>query len=129
MYIQEDRAKLEKYIKEFADSDSNGIWITTQLVEASLDIDFDELHTENSTLDSLFQRFGRCYRSREYEENSPNIFIYTEKATGIGSIYDKDIVEKGLELLKNCMNGKKCFKMKEKHKVQMVKILYILKKV
>lgn len=124
MYIQEDRAKLEKYIKEFADSDSNGIWITTQLVEASLDIDFDELHTENSTLDSLFQRFGRCYRSREYEENSPNIFIYTEKATGIGSIYDKDIVEKGLELLKNCMNGKKYFKMKEKHKVQMVKILY-----
>ena len=59
MYIQEDRAKLEKYIKEFADSDSNGIWITTQLVEASLDIDFDELHTENSTLDSLFQRFGK----------------------------------------------------------------------
>lgn len=54
MYIQEDRAKLEKYIKEFANSDRNGIWITTQLVEASLDIDFDELHTENSTLDSLF---------------------------------------------------------------------------
>lgn len=124
MYIQEDRAKLEKYIKEFADSDSNGIWITTQLVEASLDIDFDELHTENSTLDSLFQRFGRCYRSREYEKNSPNIFIYIEKATGIGSIYDKEIVEKGLEILKNHMNGKECFKMKEKHKVQMVEILY-----
>ncbi|HBF6540846.1 TPA: CRISPR-associated helicase Cas3', partial [Clostridioides difficile] len=124
MYIQEDRAKLEKYIKEFADSDSNGIWITTQLVEASLDIDFDELHTENSTLDSLFQRFGRCYRSREYEENSPNIFIYTEKATGIGSIYDKDIVEKGLELLKTFINGKECVKMKEKYKVEMVKILY-----
>lgn len=124
MYIQEDRAKIEKYIKEFADSDSNGIWITTQLVEASLDIDFDELHTENSTLDSLFQRFGRCYRSREYEKNSPNIFIYIEKATGIGSIYDKEIVEKGLEILKNYMNGKECFKMKEKHKVQMVEILY-----
>lgn len=124
MYIQEDRAKLEKYIKEFANSDRNGIWITTQLVEASLDIDFDELHTENSTLDSLFQRFGRCYRSREYEENSPNIFIYTEKATGIGSIYDKDIVEKGLELLKTFINGKECVKMKEKYKVEMVKILY-----
>ncbi|EQE83808.1 UNVERIFIED_CONTAM: CRISPR-associated helicase/endonuclease Cas3 [Clostridioides difficile] len=124
MYIQEDRAKLEKYIKEFANSDRNGIWITTQLVEASLDIDFDELHTENSTLDSLFQRFGRCYRSRGYEENSPNIFIYTEKATGIGSIYDKDIVEKGLELLKTFINGKECVKMKEKYKVEMVKILY-----
>ncbi|HBG5343725.1 TPA: CRISPR-associated helicase Cas3' [Clostridioides difficile] len=124
MYIQEDRAKLEKYIKEFADSDSNGIWVTTQLVEASLDIDFDELHTENSILDSLFQRFGRCYRSREYEENSPNIFIYTEKATGIGSIYDEKIVKDGLELLKVSINGKGYLKMKEKYKVEMVKILY-----
>ncbi|MGO1043532.1 CRISPR-associated helicase Cas3' [Clostridioides difficile] len=124
MYIQEDRAKLEKYIKEFADSDSNGIWVTTQLVEASLDIDFDELHTENSILDSLFQRFGRCYRSREYEENSPNIFIYTEKATGIGSIYDEKIVKNGLELLKASINGKEYLKMEEKSKVEMVKILY-----
>lgn len=124
MYIQEDRAKLEKYIKEFANSDRNGIWITTQLVEASLDIDFDELHTENSTLDSLFQRFGRCYRNREYKENSPNIFIYTEKATGIGSIYDETIVKNGLELLKAFINGKECVKMEEKYKVEMVKILY-----
>ncbi|KPI49097.1 CRISPR-associated protein Cas3 [Clostridioides difficile] len=124
MYIQEDRAKLEKYIKEFASSDKNGIWVTTQLVEASLDIDFDELHTENSTLDSLFQRFGRCYRSREYEENSPNIFIYTEKATGVGSIYDKDIVEKGLELLEAPIKNKEFFKITEDDKVKMVDRLY-----
>ncbi|MCC0673841.1 CRISPR-associated helicase Cas3' [Clostridioides sp. ES-S-0145-01] len=124
MYIQEDRAKLEKYIKEFTSSNSKGIWITTQLVEASLDIDFDELHTENSTLDSLFQRFGRCYRSREYKENSPNIFIYTEKATGIGSIYDKDIVEKGLELLKASIKNKEFFKITEDDKVEMVDKLY-----
>lgn len=124
MYIQEDRVKLEKYIKEFASSNSKGIWITTQLVEASLDIDFDELHTENSTLDSLFQRFGRCYRSREYEENSPNIFIYTEKATGIGSIYDKDIVEKGLELLEGTINDEAYFKITEDDKVKMVDKLY-----
>ncbi|NJJ35817.1 CRISPR-associated helicase Cas3' [Clostridioides difficile] len=124
MYIQEDRVKLEKYIKEFADSDSNGIWITTQLVEASLDIDFDELHTENSTLDSLFQRFGRCYRSREYEETSPNIFIYTEKVTGIGSIYDKKIIKKGLELLRGYIKNKVFFKITEDDKVEMVNKLY-----
>ena len=55
MYIQEDRSKLEHDIKEFARGNKNGIWITTQLVEASLDVDFDILHTELSTLDSLFQ--------------------------------------------------------------------------
>ena len=31
-----------------------GIWITTQIVEASLDIDFDMLYTEMSTLPTVF---------------------------------------------------------------------------
>lgn len=34
------------------------IWISTQIVEASLDIDYDYLFTELSTADSLFQRMG-----------------------------------------------------------------------
>ena len=60
------RAKLEKEIKEFSNNkEKSGVWITTQLVEASLDIDFDYLYTEMSTLDSLFQRLGRCYRKRK----------------------------------------------------------------
>ena len=64
-FEQEDRNQKERNIKEFSkQQDETGIWITTQIVEASLDIDFDILYTEMSTLDSLFQRFGRCYRSR-----------------------------------------------------------------
>lgn len=57
---------------------STGIWITTQIVEASLDVDFDYLFTEMSTLDSLFQRFGRCFRSRHYKKEEPNVYIYTK---------------------------------------------------
>ena len=41
------------------------IAITTQVVEVSLDIDFDELHTEAAPLDSLIQRFGRVNRNRQ----------------------------------------------------------------
>ena len=64
-YILRDRNEKEKQIKEFSNTEANhGIWISTQIVEASLDIDFDYLYTEMSTLDSLFQRLGRCYRSR-----------------------------------------------------------------
>ena len=71
-FEQEDRNQKERNIKEFSkQQDETGIWITTQIVEASLDIDFDILYTEMSTLDSLFQRFGRCYRSRKYEEKEP----------------------------------------------------------
>lgn len=78
----EDRNQKEKEIKEFSNNkEENGIWITTQIVEASLDIDFDILYTEMSTLDSLFQRLGRCYRSREYEEKETNVKIYTEETS------------------------------------------------
>ncbi|MGL5693137.1 MAG: CRISPR-associated helicase Cas3', partial [Peptostreptococcaceae bacterium] len=124
MYIQEDRSKLEKAIKDFANSDKNGIWITTQLVEASLDIDFDELHTEISTLDSLFQRFGRCNRAGKKSIDNPNIFIYTEEAQGIGTIYDEEIVKKGIELLKEYTKDTSYLKIKEDDKVKMVEVLY-----
>lgn len=123
MYIQEDRAKLENNIKEFAKSKNSGIWITTQLVEASLDVDFDILHTEVSTLDSLFQRFGRCNRKGLKLIDNPNIFIYKEEASGIGSIYDKDIVNKGLELLEICINEKSS-KITEDDKLEMVEKVY-----
>ncbi|CEP41821.1 CRISPR-associated helicase/endonuclease Cas3 [Paraclostridium sordellii] len=124
MYIQEDRSKLEKAIKDFASSEKNGIWITTQLVEASLDIDFDILHTEISTLDSLFQRFGRCNRAGKKSINRPNIFIYSKEAQGIGTIYDEEIVKKGIELLKEYTKGKESLKIKEDDKVKMVEVLY-----
>ena len=41
-FIQSDRSEKERNIKEFSKNrDEVGIWITTQIVEASLDIDFD----------------------------------------------------------------------------------------
>lgn len=100
-FIQSDRSEKERNIKEFSKNrDESGIWITTQIVEASLDIDFDILYTEMSTLDSLFQRLGRCYRSREYCENLPNVKIYIKDTSGVGYIYDKEIYEKSIELLR-----------------------------
>ncbi len=92
-FIKQDRIALEKEIQAFSQTDHKaGIWITTQVVEVSLDVDFDELHTELCPIDSLFQRFGRCYRKRHYQENVPNIYIYDTK-NGItnSNIYDEDI--------------------------------------
>ena len=127
MYIQEDRSKLEHDIKRFAKGNENGIWITTQLVEASLDVDFDVLHTELSTLDSLFQRFGRCNRKGEKDIKNPNVFIYTDDANGIGSIYDKDIVKNGKELLEYLIKNKGTnglLKISEDDKVSIIEKLY-----
>lgn len=101
LFIHRDRARLERKIKDFTEKEGNGVWITTQIVEASLDVDFDLLFTEFATLDSLFQRFGRCYRKREYNlQGEPNIYIFTKESSGIGSVYDKEITEKSFELLK-----------------------------
>ena len=94
-FIQADRSGKERNIKEFSKNRNEaGIWITTQIVEASLDIDFDMLYTEMSTLYSLFQRLGRCYRGREYGENTPNVKIYIKDTSGVGYIYDKKSMKK-----------------------------------
>ena len=120
-FIQTDRNEKEESIKEFSrNRDESGIWITTQIVEASLDIDFDMLYTEMSTLDSLFQRLGRCYRSREYSGNMPNVKIYIKETSGVGYIYDKEIYEKSIELLEP-YNGEI---LKEKVKIDLVDKLY-----
>ena len=120
-FEQEDRNEKEKNIKEFSkQKEESGIWITTQIVEASLDIDFDLLYTEMSTLDSLFQRLGRCYRSREYEGQEPNVRIYTKEASGIKYVYDEEINHKSIELLQEYDNQI----LEEETKIQLVDKLY-----
>ena len=73
-----------------------------------------------STLDSLFQRLGRCYRSREYCENIPNVKIYIKDTSGVGYIYDEEIYEKSIEMLRP-YNGKI---LQEKVKIDLVDKLY-----
>ncbi len=120
-FKQEDRSEKERNIKDFSKQENeSGIWITTQIVEASLDIDFDMLYTEMSTLDSLFQRFGRCYRSREYKGKEPNVKIYIEETSGVGYIYDKEIYQKSIDLLQEYSRQI----LEEKTKINLVDKLY-----
>ncbi|MBD7912067.1 CRISPR-associated helicase Cas3' [Clostridium cibarium] len=101
LFNNKDRSIKEEQIKDFTNEENkeSGIWITTQIVEASLDVDFDYLFTEMSTLDSQFQRFGRCFRKRVFTEKYPNILIHTKNVSGFGSIYDEEIFNKSIELL------------------------------
>ena len=54
------------------------IWISTQGVEASLDIDFDYLFTELSDLSSLLQRLGRCNRKGLKSVDEFNSYVYLD---------------------------------------------------
>ncbi|MDI3543559.1 MAG: CRISPR-associated endonuclease/helicase Cas3, partial [Candidatus Atribacteria bacterium] len=94
----------DKRMREHAVLDKNfiGILVATQVVEVSLDIDFDLLLTEIAPLEVLIQRMGRIYR--RYKEDGfycpmePNVYIFTEKPSGINTIYESDIISRTLSL-------------------------------
>ena len=85
-FIKKDRSKKElkilacgqTYNKDKEIDIQNSIWISTSIVEASLDIDFDYIFTELQELNSLFQRLGRCNRKGVKKVEEPNSFIYTQ---------------------------------------------------
>jgi len=85
-FTRGDRSKKEEAIKNFGrtyEDDfktldiQNGIWVSTSLVEASLDIDFDYLFTELQDLNSLLQRLGRCNRKGVKPIGETNCYVYT----------------------------------------------------
>lgn len=95
-FIKKDRMKKEEKIMEASKKDLNKmskpeIWISTSVVEASLDIDFDILITELSDLFSLFQRFGRTNRKGKKDFSNYNCYVFTELQDRADSFIDKDI--------------------------------------
>lgn len=78
-FIHRDRAVKENAICEcgVTEHEETVIWISTSLVEASLDIDFDYLFTELQDLPSLLQRMGRVNRKGKKAVTDYNCYVYT----------------------------------------------------
>lgn len=114
-FTQADRKRLEHEIKDFGQTyresedgkildKQDGIWISTSLVEVSLDIDFDYLFTELSELNALFQRMGRCNRKGVKNIDEYNCFVYCDGADvkrGKKGYIDETFYECSKEALKN----------------------------
>lgn len=121
-YIKIDRKNKEKKILKFAENsenrknNDNGIWIATQVVEASLDIDFDYLYTELSDINGLFQRFGRCNRSGKKKNIiEPNCFVFTEiNPRLIGGMIHEEIYNLSKEALLDFFKEPKIINEREK---------------
>ena len=92
-FTKKDRKEKEDAILEASKSDTAEIWVSTSVVEASLDIDFDILFTELSELFSLFQRMGRVNRKGLKSFEKTNCYVYTELQGNAKkyNMYDKDI--------------------------------------
>ncbi|WIF95345.1 CRISPR-associated helicase Cas3' [Caminicella sporogenes] len=132
-FVKKDRAKKEDDILRLGNKNckETGIWITTQIVEASLDIDFDVLYTELSDISGLFQRMGRVYRNRTLEDKNTNIYVYLggdKPTSGVSSsqhsIIDIEIFNLSKEAIKDFKNKE----LNEKEKMRLVEMTYTKEK-
>ncbi len=77
-FIQKHRQTKEEEIFKLERSRNPGILIATQVVEVSLDIDFDILFTENAPIDAIIQRAGRVNRKRKKPDSRVIVFKHSE---------------------------------------------------
>jgi len=102
-----DRVKKESEIYEKLKSETKFILVATQVVEVSLDIDFEILFTDIAPIDSLIQRFGRVNRKKKADCYG-KIFIYSK--TKIKPYYDYlldisfNTIKEGLHEIKEYSN-------------------------
>lgn len=73
-----------------------GVLIATQVVEVSLNLDFDTIFTEPAPLEALFQRFGRVNRLGVRELATVNVFREPNDGQ---HVYDPLMVQRTLEVL------------------------------
>ncbi len=96
-FIQADRKRLESQIEKESQERLPVIWITTQVAEASLDVDFDLLITEVAPLDALIQRMGRVNRrGRLVSPEFANAIVLTENSDRKERVYSKSLFELAL---------------------------------
>jgi CRISPR-associated endonuclease/helicase Cas3 len=91
-----DRNQIEKHIHDRFRSGRKprqpGLLVATQVVEVSLDVDFDVLHTSAAPLEALLQRFGRTNRLGQLPELAPVVVHrpdYAPRAKGGPEFADK----------------------------------------
>jgi len=76
-FIQNDRSLKEEKIFELENQNGACLLVATQVVEVSLDIDFDILFTENAPMDAIIQRAGRVNRKRNKENTKIVVFQHS----------------------------------------------------
>ena len=103
-FIERDRREKEDKIIKHAELSRGFIAVTTQVVEVSLDIDYDALYTELAPIDALVQRMGRV--NRRGKRGVVDVFIY-EPSEESFKIYGEGNMRRANEIIQDQeINGK-----------------------
>ncbi len=101
--IPKDRKRIIKDIKQELRSDKRILLVSTQLIEAGVDLDFDIVYRDLAPLDSIVQTAGRCNRNNK---GKGKVFLFNlkdeEKNGGFYSFIYEDIsINPTKKILKN----------------------------
>lgn len=95
-FIMRDRAAKEDFLENLKDYAGPYVLVATQVVEVSLDIDFDVLFTEACPIDALIQRLGRV--NRRGERSPAEVFIY-KQTPNADRVYNPALVQDSVKQL------------------------------
>lgn len=120
-FILKDRKAIEEKINILNKHSHSHLLIATQVVEVSLDIDFDWLFTECAPPDAIAQRAGRVNRYRDLKRDSRvYVFKATEKAEKIyRQINFSDLLTRSFEIFKKSPS-----EISEKDLIEIVEAVY-----
>ena len=107
-FLQSDRKEIIKWAKFLLSKGK--ILVSTQVIEAGIDIDYDVLFTEMSPVDSIIQRAGRVNRIRD-PNRTADIFVFESAGNDLEInelIYGKPHLDKTSEILDN-LNSENSF--------------------
>lgn len=101
-FILKDRKAIEEKINILNKYSHSHLLIATQVIEVSLDIDYDWLFTECAPPDAIAQRAGRVNRYRDHQKDSRvYIFKSSEKSGKIyNPINDSSLLSRSFEAFK-----------------------------
>ena len=84
--------RIDKHKRIMDDKNNFGVWISTQMVEVALDIDFPVIFSELAPIENIIQRMGRCNRKNKYKNGMFYICgMYETKKNQVDGIYNSDI--------------------------------------
>ncbi len=87
LIVPYERRRRIETIKAFLKKGIKPILVSTQVVEAGVDLDFDVVYRDIAPIDSIVQAAGRCNRAWEYNKGSMNVVEIKSDKGGILAHY------------------------------------------